>query len=78
MHYCGKGDHFVPILAKEKALTAINLSQPHLNDMDIIFKAAYDYGKKIIGFPPKEMLTYKQKLDSVCGTVHSNCRDGII
>ena len=36
MHYCGKGDHFVPILAKEKALTAINLSQPHLNDMDII------------------------------------------
>lgn len=74
MHYCGKGDHFVPILAKEKALTAINLSQPHLNDMDIIFKAAHDNGKKIIGFPPKEVPTYKQKMDSVCGTVHSNCR----
>lgn len=73
MHYCGRGDHFVPILAKEKSLTGINLSQPHLNDMDVIYKAAAENGKKIVMLPPKEVPSYRQRDNIVPGLVHSFC-----
>lgn len=49
IHYCGRGEHFVPIMSKMKSLNAINLSQPHLNDMETIFKNTVDKGIPIIG-----------------------------
>lgn len=75
MHYCGRGDHFVPILAKEKNLTAINLSQPHLNNMDIIYKAVAENNKKIIELPVSEGPIYRQRNDIVPGLVHCPCVD---
>ena len=49
IHYCGKGDHYAPILAQMDNLYAINLSQPEYNDMDIIFDNIVDNGIKVIG-----------------------------
>lgn len=49
MHYCGRGDHFVPLAAAMPELTAVNLSQPHLNDMEAIFKATVDHGVPLLG-----------------------------
>lgn len=49
VHFCGRGDHYIHRLCGIDALTSINLSQPHLNDMDKIYHAVSTTGKKIIG-----------------------------
>ena len=49
IHYCGKGDHYAPILAQMDNLYAVNLSQPEYNDMEVIFGHIVDNGIKIIG-----------------------------
>ena len=44
VHFCGRGDHFIPHLVKLPGLTAIDMSQPHLNDMHTILSATIDSG----------------------------------
>ena len=44
VHFCGRGDHFADRLAKVKGLTCVDMSQPHLNDMDKILSALPDRG----------------------------------
>ncbi len=44
VHFCGRGDHFAPMLAKLPHLTAVDMSQPHLNDMQKILSALPDQG----------------------------------
>ncbi len=70
MHYCGRGDHFVEILAKEKNLTGINLSQPELNDMDKIYKAISENDKKIIGLPTPACREYAKRENPAKGIIH--------
>lgn len=49
VHFCGRGDHFIDRLARMNGLYAVNLSQPHLNDMERIFSNTIDIGIPIIG-----------------------------
>lgn len=44
VHFCGTGDHFVELLAKTPLLSAVDLSQPHLNNMDKVLSALPDQG----------------------------------
>lgn len=44
VHFCGRGDHFIPRLIKLPCLTGIDMSQPHLNDMQIILAHTIDRG----------------------------------
>lgn len=44
VHFCGRGAHFVDKLAKIPNLSGVDLSQPHLNDMDAVFRAIPDKG----------------------------------
>jgi len=44
VHFCGRGDHFVSRLAALPGLNAVDMSQPHLNNMDIILSALVDQG----------------------------------
>jgi len=44
IHFCGTGDHFVDLLAKTPALTHVDMSQPHLNDMNKVLSAIPDQG----------------------------------
>ncbi|MCR4620516.1 MAG: hypothetical protein K5663_00305 [Clostridiales bacterium] len=44
VHFCGRGDHFIELLADLEGLKGINMSQPHLNDMDKVFSATIDRG----------------------------------
>ena len=48
VHYCGKGDHFIGIVAAQTKATAVNLSQPHLNDVDKVLNDVLSCGKKIL------------------------------
>ena len=49
MHFCGRGDHYIEELSKTPGLTGINLAQPHLNDMETIYRNTVDKGIHILG-----------------------------
>lgn len=44
VHFCGRGDHFIRHLVEMPGLTAVDMSQPHLNDMQIILSNTIDQG----------------------------------
>ena len=37
IHYCGKGDHLVPEIVKVDSVTAIDMGQPEMNDLDTVY-----------------------------------------
>jgi len=49
-HFCGRGDHFIEQMSEMKGLSVIAMSQPHLNDMEKIYRNTVDKGIKLIGF----------------------------
>lgn len=51
VHFCGRGDHFVEWLAQIPMLSAVDMSQPHLNNMEKILSALPDRGINL--FVPK-------------------------
>lgn len=51
MHFCGRGDHYVPLAANMRGLYAFNMSQPDYNDMEIIYQHSVDKGIQIIDLP---------------------------
>jgi hypothetical protein len=50
IHFCGRGDHYIPSMSEMDGLYAINMSQPEYNDMETIFANTVDKGINIIGF----------------------------
>jgi hypothetical protein len=48
MHACGRVEHFVPFLATMPGLTAFNMSQPQLNDMETIWRHTVDRGLLVL------------------------------
>ena len=50
VHFCGRGDHYIDILCTCPHLYGINMSQPHLNDMEKIYRSTVDKGIKLLGF----------------------------
>lgn len=50
IHFCGRGDHYIEKMSKIEKLYGINMSQPHLNDMETIYKYTVDKGISILGF----------------------------
>ena len=49
IHFCGRGDHYIGHACGLKGMYAINMSQPELNDMEIIYQNTVDKGLPIIG-----------------------------
>ena len=49
VHFCGRGEHLIPILSEMNGVHAINISQPDYNDMEIIFKNTVDKDIRLIG-----------------------------
>ena len=67
VHFCGRGDHYIERLCGIDALTSINLSQPHLNDMEKIYRVVNSAGKKIIGLDRSTCEQYAVSLGAVEG-----------
>lgn len=44
IHFCGRGDHFIKEMAAIPDLTGVDISQPHLNDMETILSSTVDKG----------------------------------
>jgi hypothetical protein len=51
VHFCGRGCHFIEAMSQVRGLSAINMSQPELNDMEMIYRNTVDRGIKLVGFP---------------------------
>lgn len=49
VHFCGRGAHYIADLARMKKLSAVNVSQPELNDMDVIYENTVEKDIRIIG-----------------------------
>jgi hypothetical protein len=44
IHSCGRVEHFLPLASELEGLHGINISQPHLNDMEVVFRHTVDKG----------------------------------
>jgi len=53
IHFCGRGDHYIAPMSEMRGLYAVNLSQPHLNDMETICRHTVDRGIVLIGMSPE-------------------------
>ena len=68
VHFCGRGDHYIPILSRLPGLYGINMSQPHLNDMETIYCHTVDKGIPLLAFPGE----WAQKTLDRPGQFHHN------
>ena len=50
VHFCGRGDHYIETLSQLPGLYGINMSQPEMNKMEIIYQNTVDKGIPILGF----------------------------
>jgi len=51
IHFCGRGDHYIESMSHMPGLTAVAMSQPEYNDMEVIFRNTIDKGVKLLGLP---------------------------
>ena len=51
VHFCGRGDHFIESLATTRGLTAVQMSQTELNNMETVYRSTVDRGLKLLGLP---------------------------
>ncbi len=49
VHFCGRGDHFIPEVAEMSGVHAVNMTQPALNDLETVFQNTIDRQINLIG-----------------------------
>jgi hypothetical protein len=52
IHFCGHGDHYIESMCAMRGVSGIAMSQPHLNDMGVIYRNTVDKGIKLLDFAP--------------------------
>jgi hypothetical protein len=50
VHFCGRGSHYIASTGSMDQMYAINASQPHLNEMETVYRNTVDKGIKLLGF----------------------------
>ena len=50
VHFCGRGDHYIDMACAMEGMTAIFMSQPDYNDMEVIYRATVDRGIPLLQF----------------------------
>lgn len=73
VHFCGRGDHYISRLGEIPGLYAVNPSQPHLNDMEVIFANTIDRGLNIIDLKVEAARAAEESGRELHGLVH--CSD---
>ncbi|MEN6478365.1 MAG: hypothetical protein ABFD20_01855 [Anaerolineales bacterium] len=49
LHFCGRGDHYLPQVAEMRGVYAVAMSQPEYNDMERVFTYTVDQGINLLG-----------------------------
>ena len=70
VHFCGRGDHYIESLCSLPNVYGINMSQPHLNDMEKIYKATVDKGIKLLGFKKSVAQSDKERNGAFNHSMH--------
>ena len=70
IHFCGRGDHYCPHLATLPGLFGVNLSQPHLNDMESVYRSLVDRNIKLVGFNRETALCDQSREGGFHGQIH--------
>ncbi|MDD5704604.1 MAG: hypothetical protein PHR35_01665 [Kiritimatiellae bacterium] len=78
MHFCGRGDHYIQRLPAMRGCNALAMSQPHLNDMEKIFRHTVDRGIKLLGFDFKTAKAALGAGRDLHGNVHVHVADGLV
>ncbi|MFO7907904.1 MAG: uroporphyrinogen decarboxylase family protein [Pirellulaceae bacterium] len=52
VHFCGKGDHYIDLVAEIPGVRAVHMSQPEYNDMETILRHTVDRDIRLIGLRP--------------------------
>jgi hypothetical protein len=71
IHFCGRLDHSIAALSRTRGLTAVNVFQPELNNMETIYQHTVDRGIRIIGLPWSAVTAARIAKRSLHGQVHS-------
>jgi hypothetical protein len=53
VHFCGRGDHFIADLCRMGGVYAVNLSQPELNNMDVVCAHTVERGINLLDLKPE-------------------------
>jgi len=70
VHFCGHGDHIIELLTAMEGVSAVNISQPELNDMETIFRATADRGISLVGLAPTAVAQALESSRPLRGRVH--------
>ena len=62
IHFCGRGDHFIEDLTRLDKLTAVHMSQPHLNNVEQIYQQTVDRGIRLLALEPDAVATAERDL----------------
>ncbi len=70
IHFCGRGDHFIMKAAEMPGVHALNMTQPHLNDVETIFQHTVDRNIQLIGLDRQTAEQALQQGRDLHGNVH--------
>jgi hypothetical protein len=71
IHFCGRGDHYIPQMGSLRGLHAVNLSQPELNRMETVFANTIDRGINLLGLKREAADAALAKGRDLRGRVHA-------
>ncbi|MBQ2737696.1 MAG: hypothetical protein IJF38_03325 [Clostridia bacterium] len=77
LHFCGRGDHYIDITTTADNLYGVNLSQPHLNDMDKIYSSVVGRGKKILALTKEACEEYERREDAVRSMIYCGRKSSV-
>ncbi|MBD3288080.1 hypothetical protein GF337_04695 [candidate division KSB1 bacterium] len=70
VHFCGTGDHFIDQLAEMDGIYAIDMRQPHLNDLEKIFSHTIHRGNQLVRFPQETARQLVASGRNLHGNIH--------
>mgnify|MGYP000916280977 FL=1 len=72
IHFCGRGCHFVPLVAQMRGVHAVNLSQPECNDMAQVLAHTVERGINLIGLNGEAAAALLAAGHDLRGRVHAH------
>jgi len=76
IHFCGRGDHYIPRLPDMEGMYAVHMSQPEMNDLEIILRHTVDKGIALLGLRRDAAESVLATGRNLHGLVHSPPSDG--
>ena len=71
IHYCGRATHCVPGMCDSPNLTGLQVSQPHLNDLDVLFDHTLDGNVVLLSNLDPEMVDGRDLSSGFIGAVRA-------